>query len=212
MSEVYEVMKKYGHMMANQGYPIGDTAKMVIETADGVFATKAGADVAVLSEGDIEKLEIARLPVADEEIKAVVYSQTPYCQQCLNENKPIKAALDDMAQIVGHTAEIIDVRESNRKREREVRKALKDNVGCMVLKSVDDSGNLLMGHSLTLGRNLYEAVVAMTVLEKSAEVSILAEKLGGDKPIPKWEAKLMRFIYKKKYSKAEEKVKTQEVN
>ena len=48
-----------------------------------------------------------------------------------------------------------------------------------------------------MGRGLYEAVVAMTVLEKSAEVSMLAEKIGGAVPISKRDAKLMRKEYEK---------------
>jgi len=87
---------------------------------------------------------------------------------------------------------------------------LKDNVGCLVLSGYNDQGEGI-GYTVTMGRNLYEAVVAMTVLEKSAEVTLLAEKIGGAKPIPRWEAKLMRLVYKMKYSKAEEKVKASEV-
>ena len=64
---------------------------------------------------------------------------------------------------------------------------------------------------MTMGRSLYEAVVAMTVLEKSAEIHFLAQKLGGAQPLPRWEAKLMRSTYKNKYSKAEEEIKSAEV-
>ena len=38
----------------------------------------------------------------------------------------------------------------------------------------------------------------------------MAEKIGGGKPIAKREARLMRYVYKKKYSKAEERVKMAE--
>ena len=50
----------------------------------------------------------------------------------------------------------------------------------------------------------------MTVLEKSAEVFLKAEVLGGGKPINPLEVKLMRRTYKKKYSKAEQTVKAKE--
>lgn len=63
---------------------------------------------------------------------------------------------------------------------------------------------------MTTGRNLFEAVVALDVLEKSAEVNLKADVLGGVKSIPRAEAKLMRMNYKKNYSKAEQLVKAKE--
>lgn len=208
MSEVYEVMKKYGKLMASQGYPIGQ-AKMMIETPQGVFATAEGADMASLREEDIEKLNLEKLPIPVGEMKAVVYSQTPYCRKALREARPFKACLDDMAQVFGHTAYIADCRNSNASMGKSIGKALRGNVGCLMLRGVDKQGKGV-GYTLTMGRSLYEAVVAMTVLEKSAEIAFLADKVGGGKPIAKWEAKLMRYVYKKKYSKAEEKVKMAE--
>ncbi|MBR5517280.1 MAG: hypothetical protein IKU53_04830 [Firmicutes bacterium] len=207
--EVCEVMNKYGKVLAGQGYPIG-SAKFILQTEEGVFATKVDADFENITEDDIEKLWVHELPIHKGEMKAIVYSQTPHCQQCLKEAKPFPAMLDDMAQIFGPACYIVDGREGNDSRGKSLFKALKDNVGCLVLKGFSKNGEGV-GYTITMGRNLYEAVVATTVLEKSAEVFLLAEKLGGGKPIPKWEAKLMRMVYKKKYSKAEEKVKASEV-
>lgn len=207
--DVYEAMKKYGQMMMSQEYPIGK-AKMILETSEGVFSTKTDANLTNLIEDDIEELWVHELPIKKSDMKAIVYSQTPSCQQCLREGKTFTASLDDMAQIFGPEACIVDGREENPSRGKEILAALKDNVGCLVLSGYDDQGNGI-GYTVTMGRNLYEAVVAMTVLEKSAEVTLLAEKIGGVKPIPRWEAKLMRLVYKMKYSKAEEKVKASEV-
>ena len=207
--EICEVMNKYGKMLVEQDYPIGNT-KFIIQTEDGVFATKADADFADIKEEDIEKLWVHELPIRKPEMKAIVYSQTPACQQCLKENKTFNAMLDDMAQIFGPEACIVDGSQENTGRGREIFKALRENVGCMVRVGFDKDGNG-KGYTVTMGRNLYEAVVATTVLEKSAEVFLLTEKIGGGKPIHKLEAKLMRLVYKKKYSKAEEKVKASEV-
>ena len=207
--EVCEVMNKYGKMLSSQGYPIG-SAKFIIETEEGVFATKVDADFNDIKEDDIEKLWVRELPIHKAEMKAIVYSQTPHCMQCLEEAKPFPAMLDDMAQIFGPRCYIVDGRDGNDSRGKSIFKAIKDNVGCLVLKGFNKKGKAV-GYTITMGRNLYEAVVATTVLEKSAEVFLLAEKLGGGKAIPKWEAKLMRMVYRKKYSKAEEKVKASEV-
>ena len=196
-------------MLTGQEYPVGN-ARMILQTEEGVFATKVDADLSKITEDDIEKLWVHELPIHKPEMKAIVYSQTPACMQCLREDKPFPAMLDDMAQIFGPSACIVDGREKNDSRGKSIFKALKDNVGCLVLKGIDKNGQGV-GYTVTMGRNLYEAVVAMTVLEKSAEVFLLTEKIGGGKPIPYLEAKLMRMVYKKKYSKAESKVKTAEV-
>lgn len=208
--DIYGVFKKYGQMMAKQPYPVGDAAKMILQTSDGVFATRDGADMSDLNERDIEKLSIETLPVPKSDVKAIVYSQTPFCQQLLREARPFRACLDDMAQIFGPTAYIVDGRESNKSMGKSLIKALKNNEGCFVLKGINKDGEGL-GYTMTMGRTLYEAIVAMTVLEKSAEVFLLAEKLGGSKPLPKFEAKMMRKKYKRRYSKAEEKVRLAEV-
>lgn len=210
MNKVYEVIKKYGEMMALQPYTVGKSAKFILQTSEGVFATKDGAEVGRLKESDIVKLPMNELPVPKSDVKAVIYSQTPFCQQALREAKPFRACLDDMAQIFGHTAYIVDGRDSNKSMGKSLVKALKNNEGCLVLKGIDKNGEGV-GYTMTMGRTLYEAVVAMTVLEKSAEVFLLAEKLGGSKPIPKWEAKLMRKTYKKKYSRDEEAARLLEV-
>ena len=210
MVDIYEVMKKYGQMMANQPYSVGEAAKMILQTSEGVFATRDGADMGKLEENDITQLELQALPIPKGDVKAVVYSQTPFCQRALREAKPFRACLDDMAQIFGHTAYIVDGRDSNKSMGKSLVKALKNNEGCFVLKGINKDGEGL-GYTITMGRTLYEAVVAMTVLEKSAEVFFLAEKIGGSKPMPNWEAKVMRKKYKKKYSKSEEEVRLAEV-
>lgn len=174
MNEIYEVMKKYGEMISSQGYPIGQT-KMMIETPKGVFATRDDADIGELREEDIEKLGIEKLPIPEAEMKAVVYSQTPCCQKALREARPFKACLDDMAQVFGHTAYIADGRDGNASMGKSIGKALRGNAGCLILRGTDKKGKGT-GYTLTMGRSLYEATVAMTVLEKSAEISFLAEK------------------------------------
>ncbi len=68
-----------------------------------------------------------------------------------------------------------------------------------------------MGHSempacaITVGRDPYEAFVAMTVLEKAAEVALKAEVLGGARPLVQPLAAVERLVYRNKYSAAERK-------
>lgn len=210
MKEIYQVIKKYGHMMSEQEYPAGKDAIMMLETSKGVFATKKGADLADLKDEDIEKTEMKQLPVADRQIKAMVYSRTPFCQKCIREKKPFQAILDDMAQIIGPEVCIADGTSGEQSAREAAAKALESSTGCFVLTGTDSEGQGT-GYTVTAGRSLYEAVVAMTVLEKSAEVFWLARKIGGGKPIDRPTAEYMRENYKKNYSKAEEEIKTGEV-
>ncbi len=203
MEREYELLKKYANMMASQDYPVGEAAMLMLETEEGVFATKYGADLSDLKYDQVEKLNIKKLPMSDSGMKAMVYSQTPYCQKCLKDARAFKPSLDDMAQIIGPAAYIADGRDSNKSVGKSLKKALSKNAGCFVLRSIEAKGEG-SGYTVTVGRSLFEAVVAMTVLEKSAETTILADKIGGAKNINPIETRLMRKIYKKKYSKAEE--------
>ena len=210
MEKVYELLKKYAKQMVSLGYPIGGAAMLAFETEDGVYGTIHGAKLDDLRPEDVEKLRISNLPMSAAGMKAMVYSQTPYCQRCLAEGVPFRASIDDMAQIIGPAVYIADGRPKEKKNGKSLAKAVRHSTGAFVLLGFDGKGKGA-GYTITFGRNLYEAVVAMAVLEKSAEITTLAERIGGVKPIRKFEAKLMRAVYKRKYSKSEEDVKNAEL-
>ena len=205
----YELIKKYAKMMTEQGYPVGEAAKLLIETSEGVYGTKDGANLADLKLDEVEKLAVEHLPLARKGMSAMVFSQTQYCQQCLADARPFRASVDDMAQIIGPAVYIADGRPSNNKAGKSMVRAFKRSTGAFVLRGVDKNGNGI-GYTITAGRTPYEAVVGMTVLEKSAEITVLADRIGGAKEINKVEALLMHKIYQKKYSKAEAGVKKEE--
>ena len=99
-----------------------------------------------------------------------------------------------MAQIVGYQVFIAEYGEES------VREALGEASGCFVRDR----------YTLTAGRSLYEAVIALQVLEKSAEVNQKAGVLGGAKYIPPEEAQLMRRNYRENYSRQEQQIKRRE--
>ena len=133
----YQLLKKYAKMMTEQDYSVGKAAKLLIETAEGVYGTKDGADLSDIKEEDVEKLALEHLPLARKGMSAMVFSQTPYCQECLRDARPFKASLDDMAQIIGPTAYIADGRSSNDKAGKSMAKAFNKRTGEMVLRGVD---------------------------------------------------------------------------
>ena len=209
MNSIYAYIKKYAAMLAAQEYSIGPAARLIVETDEGVFGTVKGADLANLSETEIEKLPLEALPKGKQQIRAIVISQTPACQEWLQRGEALFPSLDDMAQIIGTRAAVIDARKSFQKAVPQLTRVMRTNAGCFMVIGRAPNGAYL-GYTLTVGRTPYEAIVAMTVLEKSAEVTLLAEKIGRPQHIAPWECKLMRTIYMKKYSKSEAKAKADE--
>ncbi len=209
MNSIYAYIKKYAAMLAAQEYSIGPAARLIVETDEGVFGTVKGADLANLSETEIEKLPLEALPKGKQQIRAIVISQTPACQEWLQRGEALFPSLDDMAQIIGTRAAVIDARKGFQKAVPQLTRVMRNNAGCFMVIGRAPNGAYL-GYTLTVGRTPYEAIVAMTVLEKSAEVALLAEKIGRPQHIAPWECKLMRTIYMKKYSKSEAKAKADE--
>ena len=202
MNSIYAYIKKYAAMLAAQPYPLGLAARLIVETDEGVFGTVKGADLADLSETELEKLPLSVLPKGRQGIRSIVISQTPACQEWLRRGQALFPALDDMAQVIGTRAAVIDARKGFQKAVPQLVRVMRANAGCFVVIGRAPNGTYL-GYTLTVGRTPYEAIVAMTVLEKSAEVALLAEKIGSPQPVSAWECRRMRSIYLKKYSKSE---------
>lgn len=201
--KVFAFIEKYAKVLSEmEGYD-RETWKIFVSVDGRIYETENGADFAGLKRGDLVIASGATgslYPVEhhllrnSKDIEAVVLSTTPYCRRCLQYGKDITAAIDDMAQIVGYKAPCVGYS------KKAISRALKSGSGCLVKDH----------YTITTGRNLYEAVVALTVLEKSVELNTKAEVLGGVKTLPKWEAGMMHQVYRRKYSKAEQQVKKEE--
>ena len=77
--EVFELFHKYGKMMASQGYPLGEEARMLLDRYDGVYGTKKGADFSNLKWKDVVKQSDQHFATHKSGMHARVVSQTPYC-------------------------------------------------------------------------------------------------------------------------------------
>ena len=127
-------------------------------------------------------------------------SQTTYCMEWLKRGEALIPSLDDMAQIIGSKAPVIDGRKDPENATSSLLKILGNNAGGFVITGQEGNGDFT-GYTVTVGRSQREAEVALSVLEKSAEVTLLAEKIGAPCHINALERKLMRMVYLKKYSK-----------
>ena len=202
-NKTFALIEKYAKVLSEmEGYDI-ETWKIFVNVDGRIYQTENGADFACLKRGDVVISSGAMgslYPVEHQLLKngkdmnALVLSSTPYCKRFTQYGKDITAAIDDMAQIVGYKAKCVGYG------DKAIGRALKNSAACLVKDH----------YTITTGRSLYEAVVALTVLEKSAELNTKAEVLGGVKHLPKLEADLMRQVYKKKYSKAEQEIKAEE--
>ena len=197
----------YGRRMKALSHLAEEDCRILWKEGKRCYATKAGANLAALTEGDIE--DLTDWEITEKEVlmglrgaEAMIVARPKYCLECIARRKPITASLDDMAQIIGYRAEIA------RYEEKPMAAALKRAAGVLVRASRrrDAQGNSEMpACAVTVGRDPYEAFVAMTVLEKAAEVSLKAEVLGGAKTMLRPLAAAERLVYRTKYSKAERK-------
>ena len=114
----------------------------------------------------------------------MVHAHPDYVSAVAKAGVTIPAVIDDMAQIVGPTCRTVEGKEA-------AAKELKKRNSC-----------LMKGDgAVTTGRTLNEAFTCMMVLQKAAICFVSASVLGGNVVINGLEARLMRFVYKKKYSK-----------
>ena len=121
-----------------------------------------------------------------EDINAVMITHPAYVRAVAEAKATIPAVIDDMAQIVGTTCKT-----SKSAEVADVTKAVKGRNSCLIAG----------GGALTSGRTMDEAYTCALVLDKAAHVFVCGSVVGGCKVINTLEAKLMRFVYKKKYSK-----------
>jgi L-fuculose-phosphate aldolase len=107
----------------------------------------------------------------------------------------IPPILDDMAQIIGPDAKCVEDSDDR------IIKVLRKRNACII------KGNGV----ITYGRSPDEAYTACLVLEKSSKCFVDTAVLGGYRKIDPLEARLMHFVYKKKYSKQNQENKNKEL-
>lgn len=197
---IWEQFKMCAEILDSNGFAKAEGTRLLFEADGKVYGTKIGADISKLTEEDIEQVKVKRLPVPKKGKKAMIYSQTFYCQKCLAEAVPFAASLDDTAQIIGKGVFVADGRSAEHAAGKSLRKALKKNNGCLVLRAVNSKGKGI-GYSITIGKDLKEAALVLEIMEKSAEAELKAKKLGGSIPIETKHVLAMKKNYEKKYSK-----------
>lgn len=214
----FQMIKKYAKQLSQMDTWCAGRGKILVRLDGNLYVTKDGSDFADLQQADVEAAEIAAVKAAEAEdtevsweawqnypvelsfLKesetdlALVLSGTRYCSEIAEQQKSLPASLDDMAQIVGAAAEVTAYDLC------QIRSALAEAAACLAAGK----------YTITIGRSLFEAVTALEVLEKQAEVHLKAGVLGGSVPVSSEEAQIMRRNYLQHYSRAEHAVKSRE--
>lgn len=185
---------------------VGDTIS--VRYQDGIIINKPGSIISSLALEDLifikpgEKIDIAEaLHLAiyglKKEGNAIIINQAPYCSIVTGKKSKLPAVLDDFAQIVGYSAKV-----SASSDLLDVLSALKGRNACLINN----------GSSLAVGRTLDEAFTGVMVLEKGAKAYVESTIIGNPVKIGLLDAILMNFIYKKKYSKKNQKNLIEKMN
>lgn len=169
---------------------LGDTIS--VRAGEKMYTTNPKVELGKATDKDIKVVEYqnggsisAKVFATRQDVNVVLHTHPNNICVVSNAHISIPAVLDDMAQIVGVNAKI------SKNNESAILKALKGRNSILIC----DDG------AINTGRTLNEAYAGCLVLEKSAMVFIGGSVLGGCKVINPIEARLMRFVYKTKYSK-----------
>ena len=182
--EIQAQLQHEGLLEANQG-----AVKAALRGDEGeiFFAELAGTNLTMqeIATG-VEQEPFFHAFVVKPEAKALLLLKGTYALQIASSMRALTAELDDMAQIVGLTARVAQTLEPV-----EMERCLRGRNSCFV----KGEGMLITGRSIS------EAMTGAILLEKAAMTHLIAQKIGGAKRVPLFSAKLMHFIYQKKYSK-----------
>ena len=186
----------------------GEGDCLSIRDGDGMRATDPAKPIREQTAADIKKFDFSHLPVskmlalhralykARPDVNAVITNHAPYCVMVAEKQNKLSAVLDDVAQMIGPFVKFAASYEPG------------DGVKILGKR---DACPVKNGGAVSVGRTPDEAHTGSLVLEKGAKAYIEGKILGGAKKIPIHEALLMRFVYKKKYSKADQTAKQEEL-
>ena len=163
----------------------GEGDSVSVRTEGGMLFVDNSREVKFVKAGEAKgEAALHEGVYAQTDAAAVVHAHPDYVSAVAKAGVTIPAVIDDMAQIVGPTWRTVEGKEA-------AAKELKKRNSC-----------LMKGDgAVTTGRTLNEAFTCMMVLQKAAICFVSASVLGGNVVINGLEARLMRFVYKKKYSK-----------
>lgn len=199
-----------GRKMINQGLVAGTWGNISARDAEtGYIAlTPSGMDYLQLEAKDIvvvdaegNTMDGERKPSSEirlhlaiykerADIFAIVHTHSVYASACAVAGKAIPPMMEDLVQIVGGSVDVAPY-------------AL-PGTGEVAVNAVKALGAkyavLLENHgAVGVGKNLGEALTICQLMEKSAQIYLLAQLIGGGKLLSEQDVQLMHQFYKDKY-------------
>ena len=195
MDDVIGIISKYAKLITELTFSAGDHAKIIYKrdgrcymtVNDADFSDITPEDVIDVTDHDQSQLLAASALMQSKTLSAMILCEPPYTGICIASHHEIPAVLDDMAQIVGPAVRMVEPEEG------QIAKALTKSTAVMIENSCLVAG----------GRNFFEALTAVEIIEKSAETILKAQVIGGVKPLGARLSGYMHRKYQKHYSKEE---------
>ena len=196
MNKYVEKIVEYAKRLVEEGINDDKACISLRAKAGFMYVTKQGVALKDIKEADVEKVEMATTQgeyllhasvyTAKEDVNAICHVHPKWVAPVAKAGATIPTVLDDMAQIVGPKCKTAN---------NDIESIIKNLKGCNSCLIKDDG-------CITTGRSLDEAYTCVLVLDKAAHCFVSSAVIGKNVTINIFEAKLMQFIYKKKYSKA----------
>lgn len=123
---------------------------------------------------------------AREDVQAIVHTHSAYASAMAVARKEIPAAVEDLVQIVGGNVRVNEYALPGTK-----------ELGINTVKAMEDRNAVLLANHgmLGVGRDLEEAFRVCQVVEKSAQIVLLAQLMGGVVPLSQADVDGMRNFY-----------------
>jgi len=194
--------------MERIGHFVGTWGNISVRVPEGFLITPSRVSYDTITPADIVTVDLDgdivhghRLPSSETGVHRLVLRKKPHVNSIIHSHPPYASALsclqrsipvfvEDVAQIIGGEV----------KCTRYVPAGQHQNIAEEVAATIgEENAVLLANHGvLVCGRTLAEAFVACQILEKAAQIMLLAAPLGGVIPIPKEhvQSERHRFLYK----------------
>ena len=107
---------------------------------------------------------------AREDVRAIIHTHSPYATTMATARKEIPGAVEDLVQIVGGSVRV-----------NEYALPGTEQLGISTVKALQGRNAVLLANHgmLGVGRDLEEALKVCQVVEKSAQITLLAQLMGG---------------------------------
>jgi len=201
-----------GKKMVEQKLVASTWGNISVKSGSRIYITPSGmeyeyleADDIVVVDGSGKVLEGKRKPSSEllmhleiyknrDDVTAVVHTHSLYASAYAVSRKPIPPIIEDMAQVVGGSVEVADY-------------ALPGTIELAhnITKALEKKGAaLLANHGVVgVGYNLMEAYKACLLVEKTAQIGIAAQNLGGICTLSAQDVNWMRNTYLTVYGQKE---------